>query len=212
MSTWSCFDCLLEDGVLARDARLASVGLAGCLLGQRNGPPLDAEHLTCSLLNLTRARIISHSRRGAVRLLGTRIGGGLDRSGAELRNDSGPALSADRLQVDQSPVPRQQVHRHRRRYGCGGQPKRCASGWDAGLRSSSPGTCGRSSLAARGERADLRRCAPADLGPGLAGPAAAWHPRLCGPAVSAAGRRIPGAGPRTAGPRDLDGTTRRRAG
>ena len=39
--------------------------------------------------------------RGAVRLIGARIGGQLDCSGAELRNDSGPALIADGLQVDQ---------------------------------------------------------------------------------------------------------------
>jgi hypothetical protein len=38
---------------------------------------------------------------GAVRLLGAHIGGQLDCQGAELRNDSGPALSAYSLQVDQ---------------------------------------------------------------------------------------------------------------
>ena len=38
--------------------------------------------------------------RGAVRLVGARIGGSLDCSGAALRNDSGPALFADGLQVD----------------------------------------------------------------------------------------------------------------
>jgi hypothetical protein len=39
---------------------------------------------------------------GAVRLTGARIGGRLDCSEAQLRNDSGPALSAGRLQVGQS--------------------------------------------------------------------------------------------------------------
>jgi hypothetical protein len=39
--------------------------------------------------------------RGAVRLTGARIGGSLDCSGAELRNDSGPALLAYGLQVGQ---------------------------------------------------------------------------------------------------------------
>ena len=39
---------------------------------------------------------------GAVRLLGAHIGGSLDCAGAKLRNDSGPALVADGLQVDQS--------------------------------------------------------------------------------------------------------------
>jgi hypothetical protein len=94
-------DCLLEDGVLARGARLASVGLTGSRIGQRAGPPLDAERLTCSALDLTRARIIGHAERGAVHLPGAHIGGLLDCSGAELRNDSGPALAADGLQVDQ---------------------------------------------------------------------------------------------------------------
>jgi hypothetical protein len=93
-------DCLLEEGVLARDARLAMIGLAGCRIGQRAGPPLDAAGLTCSVLDLTRATIIGNAEGGAVNLTGARIGGHLDCSGAELRNDSGPALTADRLQVN----------------------------------------------------------------------------------------------------------------
>jgi hypothetical protein len=93
-------DCLLEDGVLARDARLASVILAGCRIGQRAGPPLNAARLTCNALRLTRARIIGHAEDGVVNLAGGRVGQ-LDCSGAQLRNDSGPALAADGLQVDQ---------------------------------------------------------------------------------------------------------------
>ena len=38
---------------------------------------------------------------GAVRLAGAHIGGSLDCDGASLRNDSGPALLADGLQVGQ---------------------------------------------------------------------------------------------------------------
>ena len=38
---------------------------------------------------------------GAVRLVGAHIGGQLDCTGASLRNDSGPALNASSLQVDQ---------------------------------------------------------------------------------------------------------------
>jgi hypothetical protein len=94
-------DCLLEDGVVARDARLAGVGLTGCWIGQRVEPPLDAERLICSVLHLSRARIIGHAELGVVSLAGARIGGELACSGAELRNDSGPALAADGLQVDQ---------------------------------------------------------------------------------------------------------------
>lgn len=40
-------------------------------------------------------------RAGAVRLGGAQIGGGPNCTGASLRNDSGPALAADGLQVDQ---------------------------------------------------------------------------------------------------------------
>jgi hypothetical protein len=93
-------DCLLKDGILAREARLASVRLAGCRIEQGAEPPLNAAHLTCSVLDLTLARIIGHAEPGAVNLTGARIGSLLDCSGAELRNDSGPALAADSLQVD----------------------------------------------------------------------------------------------------------------
>jgi hypothetical protein len=93
-------DCLLEDGVLARDARLGSVRLAGCQMEQRAEPPLNAVRLTCNVLDLNRARITGHAERGAVRLPGAHIGGQLSCDGAELRNDSGPALAADGLQVD----------------------------------------------------------------------------------------------------------------
>jgi hypothetical protein len=92
-------DCLLEEGVIARDARLSFVSLAGCLIGQHAGSPLNAERLTCSTLNLSRLRIIGHAEYGAVVLVGARIDSRLNCSGAKLRNDSGPALTADHLQV-----------------------------------------------------------------------------------------------------------------
>ena len=92
-------DCLLEDGILAREAWLASVRLAGCRIEQGAEPPLNTAHLTCSVLDLTRARIIGHAELGAVNLTGAHIGSHIDCSGAHLRNDSGPALSAYGLQV-----------------------------------------------------------------------------------------------------------------
>ena len=95
-------DCFLEEGVLARDAHLARVGLAGCQLEHATEPPLDADRLTCSVLTLNGARIVGHAEHGAVRLLGAHIGGQLDCTGASLRNDSGPALVADGLQVGQA--------------------------------------------------------------------------------------------------------------
>src|SRR5689334_12206571 len=45
-------DCLLEEGVIAREARMASVSLRGCLLEHPDKPPLDAPGLACSLLDL----------------------------------------------------------------------------------------------------------------------------------------------------------------
>ena len=54
------------------------------------------------LLVLDGARVIGHAEDGVVLLSGAHIGGSLESDGAELRNDSGPALYADRLQVDQS--------------------------------------------------------------------------------------------------------------
>jgi hypothetical protein len=53
------------------------------------------------VLDLAWARISGNAERGAVDLTGAYIGGQLVCSGAELRNDSGPALAADGLQVEQ---------------------------------------------------------------------------------------------------------------
>ena len=92
-------DCLLEEGVLARGARLARLGLVGCQIEHLAEPPLDGRGLTCSVFTLTKARVIGQAKTGAVNLSGAHIGGNLDCSGAELRNDGGPALAADGLQV-----------------------------------------------------------------------------------------------------------------
>jgi hypothetical protein len=94
-------DCLLEEGLLARDAHLAVVVLNGCLLEHPAEPPLDAERLTCSVLSLNKAAIIGHAKSGAVNLVGAHVGGQLDCTRASLHNDRGPALNASSLQVDQ---------------------------------------------------------------------------------------------------------------
>ena len=60
---------------------------------------LDAARLTCSVLDLSGVRIIGDTDIGAVLLLGAHIGGQLGCDGANMRNDSGPALVADSLQV-----------------------------------------------------------------------------------------------------------------
>jgi hypothetical protein len=95
-------DCLLEEGARAVDARLASVSLLACRLESPGECPLEADRLTCKMLDLRWAKIISHSDSGAVRLYGAHIDGDLACDEAVLRNDSGPALDAEGLQVGQS--------------------------------------------------------------------------------------------------------------
>ena len=69
-----------------------------------SGPALAADHLQVgqSVFLMDEFTATGAGEPGAVRLPGARIAGVLDCSGAELRNDSGPALSADGLQVGQS--------------------------------------------------------------------------------------------------------------
>ena len=95
------YECFLEEGIVARDARLLFLALNGCRLEHPAEPPLDAERLTCGALSLGGARIIGHAEMRAVNLRGAHIGAQLECTGAELRNDSGPALAADGLQVGQ---------------------------------------------------------------------------------------------------------------
>ena len=95
-------DCLLEEGFLARDAHLAAVTLTGCQLEHPTEPPLDAARLSCSVLSLLNTTIIGHAEVAVLMLSGAHIGGNLECDGADLRNDSGPALVADGLQVGQN--------------------------------------------------------------------------------------------------------------
>jgi hypothetical protein len=92
-------DCFLEEGMVARGARLASVALTGSWLEHPAEPPLNADRLTCSVLDLTGATIIGHAEAGSVNLRGAHIGDILGGDWATLRNDSGPALAADGLEV-----------------------------------------------------------------------------------------------------------------
>jgi len=94
-------DCFLEEGVVARDARLAFISLIGCLIEHPAEPPVDAARLNCSVFTLARARITGDGAGSAVNLRGARIGGDLDCDEAVLRNSSGPALDARGVRVDQ---------------------------------------------------------------------------------------------------------------
>jgi hypothetical protein len=92
-------DCLLEQGVLARGARLSFVSLAGCQIEHPSEPPLAADRLACSVLDLSGTRITGHANADAVRLAGARIGGSLDCDDAAFHSDSGAALYAYGLEV-----------------------------------------------------------------------------------------------------------------
>jgi hypothetical protein len=95
------YDCLLGEGLIARDATLPFLLLPGCRLEHRSQPPLAAEGLTATDLVLDRAVITANCKDGAVLLYGAHLGR-LRGDEATIRNDSGPALAADGLQVDHS--------------------------------------------------------------------------------------------------------------
>jgi hypothetical protein len=94
-------DCLLGEGLVARDATLPFLALAGCRLEYPAQPPLAADRLTAAVLVLDRTVITADCETAAVGLAGAHLGS-LGCTGARMRNDTGPALHADSLQVDQS--------------------------------------------------------------------------------------------------------------
>jgi hypothetical protein len=94
-------DCFLPEGLVARDASLPGLTLDGCLLAHPVEPPIEADRLGVTVVSLEGAVITAHSEKGAVRLLGARVGGSLYCSSAKIRNESGAALRAEGLRVDQ---------------------------------------------------------------------------------------------------------------
>jgi hypothetical protein len=95
------YDCLLEEGLVARDATLPRLILSGCRLKHPTESPLAADRLTAAVLALDRAVVTAHCETGAVELPAAHLGQ-LNCTRATLRNDAGPALVADGLQVDQT--------------------------------------------------------------------------------------------------------------
>jgi hypothetical protein len=85
--------CALTDPVVLQDAGALAVGFPGCSL-----PGLNAAGMRCrGSVDLSDG----FTANGEVRLLGVRIGGQLDCTGATFRNPGQIALSADVLTVDQ---------------------------------------------------------------------------------------------------------------
>jgi hypothetical protein len=93
-------DCLLGEGLDVRDATLPALALNGCRLDHPSQPPLDANRLTVTVLDLSRAVITADCKTGAVRLRGAHLSR-LYCIDTTIRNDAGAALNAGGLQVDQ---------------------------------------------------------------------------------------------------------------
>ncbi|MBE8518905.1 hypothetical protein ILP97_15505 [Amycolatopsis sp. H6(2020)] len=93
-------DCLLEQGLAANGAHLAGLALSGCRIEHPTAPALHVTRLTAGVLALDSATVQGHSAGGAVNAHWAHLGL-LACSDAKLRNDSGPALNASGLQVDQ---------------------------------------------------------------------------------------------------------------
>lgn len=96
------YDCWLTEGLVARDAELPCLVLAGCLIEHPDEPPFDAQGLTASVVSLFHATVTGAAAQGVVQLAGARIGGQLICTGAKLHNSVGVALHAERVQVGQS--------------------------------------------------------------------------------------------------------------
>jgi hypothetical protein len=96
-------ECVLEQGIVARDAQLAALTLTRSRLHHPTEPALDGGRLTVRAgLRLDGVRASAHADAGAVVLEGAEIGGSLTCSGAVLRNDAGPALNADGVRLRRS--------------------------------------------------------------------------------------------------------------
>ncbi len=95
-------DCLLEEGISARYARLSGLSLAGCLIEHPADPaeaPMDGEGLGCGLLNMMGAIVIGDTDRGAVDLTAAHVSDRLDLTEVKMRNGSGPAVDGNTLTV-----------------------------------------------------------------------------------------------------------------
>ncbi|MGV9295472.1 hypothetical protein [Amycolatopsis sp. NPDC003676] len=92
-------NCLLDEGMTADSSHLANLALSRCWLEHPTETPLSGARLVASGLALDGATVVAHSADGAVHLIDAQIDQ-LSCNGATLRNNSGPALHADRLQTN----------------------------------------------------------------------------------------------------------------
>ncbi|WP_086667021.1 hypothetical protein [Lentzea kentuckyensis] len=83
--------CLIEEGMNARDARLAGVALSGCHLEYPGDVPLSASRLTATMVWINDGTSVEGDVSTAVDLTSARIDA-LDCRGARFRTADGPAL------------------------------------------------------------------------------------------------------------------------
>jgi hypothetical protein len=93
-------DCLLDKGLVARDAHLPALVLVGCRIEDPSESPFDAVRCTTTALSLRGTTITGTCKAGAVNLRGAHIGQ-LQCDDARISNSCGPALDAEGLQTDQ---------------------------------------------------------------------------------------------------------------
>jgi hypothetical protein len=91
-----------EDGALRLlDARVSRLDCNNAEITNHSGPALQADALhTHDDLRLVNARLTGTTGHGTLRVVAAHIGGQLVLDNAEITNDTGPAVTADRLHID----------------------------------------------------------------------------------------------------------------
>jgi hypothetical protein len=93
-------NCMLGEGLTARGARLAFLSVEGCLVEHPSEPALYGARLTAAAVFLENSVLVSNCEVGAVRLAGAHLGQ-FDAIGTVIRNESGPALLANGMRVEE---------------------------------------------------------------------------------------------------------------
>lgn len=93
-------NCMLGEGLTARGARLAFLSVEGCLVEHPSEPALYGARLTAAAVFLDNSTLVSNCEIGTVRLAGAHLGA-FDAIGTVIRNESGPALLANGMRVEE---------------------------------------------------------------------------------------------------------------